>query len=128
MSLYEEGSVRFNRDGRHAYVKVVDVEKRSSLIPWQGYGRRGSRALYESYETRRRMVEHKLKKTPPETGSLMQLIGRRDGLSVQGDLYAVRRLLGCCSLLPRADCRVLTASGTKAPKYATTRISLLVHT
>jgi hypothetical protein len=41
-----------------------------------------------------------------------QLIGRRDGLSVQGDLYVAIGPLG-------SWCRVLTASGTKAPKYAT---------
>ena len=58
----------------------------------------------------------------------LQLIGRRDGLAVQGDLYTVRGLIGCCSLLPRADCRVLTASRTKAPKYVTISISFLAHT
>jgi hypothetical protein len=61
-------------------------------------------ALYETHETRWLSTSGKVHRRQAHWIEL-QLIGRRDGFSVQGDLYAVRGLLGSV-----ACCRVLTAA------------------
>jgi hypothetical protein len=78
-------------------VKVVDVEKQSSLTPLKMDG-----ALYETYETRRgwlstsgevyRRQAHWIK---------LSLIDRSDGLPVQGDLKSQCRERAVCRMQPR---------------------------